>query len=175
VSMRFVYYLSARCPVCASISTPICEDFEKVFPGIVDRVYVDRVRVGPHSFLVDPRGYSHRVLPSEGRVPVFLFRDPPPVLWRSESMCSVRVGVSTRSITGYELAHKVAMIYLLERGFDLYTALRYVGRWMDQSRDYVDFLEIFRESAYEGGLGENAFVNTGVWASRDLGGVAVEV
>ncbi|MBW1933880.1 MAG: hypothetical protein JRI56_13030, partial [Deltaproteobacteria bacterium] len=69
----------------------------------------------------------------------------------SESVRSVRVGVSTRSVTGYELAHKVVVIYLLERGFDLKLALRYAGAWMDQSEDYVDFLEIFRERAYEGG------------------------
>lgn len=149
--MRFLYFLAASCPVCASISSPIVRDFERVFPGICDWVYIDRVRIGPNGFFVDNRAYIHRVFSSRGRVPVFVFDDPPPLLWRSESVRTVRVGVSTRSVTGYELAHKVAVIYLLERGFDFSVALRYVGGWMDQSRDYVDFLEYFRERAYEGG------------------------
>lgn len=149
--MRFKYYLSSRCPVCASISTPICRDFEFVFPGISDFIYVDKLRIGLNSFYNDPRAETFKYFSPEGRVPVFVFDDPPPLLDRSECKISVRVGVSIRPIVGYELAHKAMVIYLLERGYDLDLAMDYAGGLMDSTDDYRGFLEAFRSSAYEGG------------------------
>ena len=152
MSMRFKYFLSVTCPVCASVSTPIIRDIEKVFPGICTWIYVDHYTIKSIPIRVDPRGYFHRMVSERGSVPVIVFDDVPPYFWTDANLKVSMVGVLTYDITAWTIAHRMVSIYMMERSFTLDMISKYIDKWMASSDNFIEFLETFRDSAWSGGF-----------------------